>query len=137
MAAVFVVCQAVYGYGYGPGPLAVNTRQSVAYIPTPSSGYAMPTNVAIDSMSAPVNILYRTRSAPINIQHMHIPQPGSFRATASQDAPHVRVHTVTRPIIQELNEIIAPQRLVRQQVLPVQEDIQVLKSFDFKFLLKV
>ena len=131
LAAVFAVSQAYGGYGmggggYGPGPLAVHTRQSVQYIPTPSTGYAVPTRVAIDAMPAPVIMALRTFSSPVSIQHVHVPSPGSFRATASQDAPHVRVHTVTKPIIQELNEIIAPQRIVRQQVLPVQEEVQTI-----------
>jgi len=34
------------------------------------------------------------------------------------------VHTVTTPIIQELREVVVPQRFIRQEVLPVQEDIQ-------------
>lgn len=105
--------------GYGPGPLAVHTRQRVNYIPTPSSGYAAPTPVGLDAQSPPISLNYRTFSAPISIQHVHVPGQGSFRATASQDPPHVRVHSVTKPIVQELREIIVPQRQVRQQVLPV------------------
>ena len=105
--------------GYGPGPLAVHTRQRVNYIPTPSSGYAAPTPVGLDAQSPPISLNYRTFSAPISIQHVHVPGQGSFRASSSQDPPHVRVHTVQKPIIQQLQEVIIPQRQVRQQVLPV------------------
>src|SRR5699024_7442683 len=92
----------------------------------PTQGPALPTQVVNDAMPPPVDLLYRTFSSPVSIRHVHVPQPGSFKATASQDAPHIRVHTVTKPIIQELNEIIAPQRLIRQQVVPVQANAQTL-----------
>ncbi|KAH9398053.1 hypothetical protein TYRP_019429 [Tyrophagus putrescentiae] len=132
-ASVFVAtASANYGGGYGmgyavgPGPLAVHTRQSVAYIPTASSGYAAPTAVAIDGQAPPLAIQYRTFSSPVSINHVHVPGQGSFRATASVDPAHVRVHTVTKPIVQQLNEIVVPRRLIRQQILPVQEQVQTI-----------
>ena len=120
-----------------PGSLAVNTRQSVRYIPIQSTGYAAPTNIAVESQSGPINFRYQTMSAPVNIQHVHVPSRGSFKQTQSTDEPHVRVHTVTKPIIQEVREIIAPQRIIRQQVQPVREEIQtlVLVIFDPKCIL--
>ena len=111
--------------GYGAtGNLAVITNQRVSYVDTPSQGYAAPTNLNIDSRSGPINLNFQSYSSPVNIQHNHVPAQGSFRKTESQDEPHRHVHTVTKPIIQELREIIAPQRIVRQQVQPVQEEIQ-------------
>ena len=92
----------------------------------PSSGSIEPTNVEIVSRPTAINLFFRSRSSPINVRHVHVGSPGSFRETSSTDEPHIRVHTVTRPIIQELREIIAPQRIVRQEVLPLQEQIETI-----------
>lgn len=92
--ALVACAKANYGGGYG-GQLAVHTRQHVQYIDTPSSGFVQPTNVHVQSQSPPINFLMRTFSSPINIRHVHIPSPGSFRATSSVDEPHIRVHTVS------------------------------------------
>ena len=134
--AVFSFSYCYYGDGGGYGGYSGNvgslpiirSHQSLNYYPVASSnyGYAQPTTVYTDSIGPPVNIVSRSFSSPVTLQHIHIPSPGSFRATSSQDGAHVRVHTVTKPIIQEVREIIAPQRIIRQQVLPVQEEIQTL-----------
>ena len=116
------------GHG-GPSQLAVHTRQQVQYVDTPSYGYVQPTNVFVESQSPPINMIMRTVSSPVNVQHVHVPSPGSFRATSSQDEPHVRVHTVTRPIISELREIITPRRFITQQILPVQVSATVVQRF--------
>ena len=92
------------------------TNQRVSYVDTPSRGYANPTNVNIESSPAAINLNFESSSSPVNINHQHKPGKGSFRQTESQDEPHRRVHTVTKPIIQEVREIIIPQRIVRQQV---------------------
>lgn len=106
------------------GSLATHTNQHVNYVDTPNQGYVYPTSVNVDSQPAPINLMYRTISSPVNIRHHHSSAAGSFRQTESVDEPHRHLHTVTKPIIQELREIITPQRIVRQQVQPVQEEIQ-------------
>ena len=113
-----------YDTGSALGSLAVLSNQRINFIPVPSQANIQPTTVYADSISGPVNIVYRSSSSPVNIQHQHSPLPGTFRQTQSVDEPHRHVHTVTKPIIQEVREIIAPQRIIRQQVLPVQEEIQ-------------
>lgn len=136
LSALFAVSYAYGGYGgyalnypiyaAAAGPLATHTRHYVSEYPVANRGYAYPTTVVSDSMPPPINFVARTYSSPVNVQHVHVASAGSYRATHSHDAPHVRVHTVTKPIIQELREIIAPQRIVRQQVLPVQENVQTI-----------
>ena len=113
--------------GYGAtGNLAVITKQQqVRYVDVPSRGNAQPTSLNIESQSGPVNLNFQSFSSQVNLQHRHVPAQGSFRQTDSQDEPHRLKHTVTKPIIQEVREIISPRRIVQQQVLPVQEQIQV------------
>ncbi|KAI2796321.1 hypothetical protein BLOT_015875 [Blomia tropicalis] len=111
---------------YGPSNLAVVTQQRVNYVDTPNQGYAQPTTVNVESQAIPIVLNFRSASSPVQINHQHQASSGSFRQTESTDEAHRHLHTVTKPIIQEVREIIAPQRIVRQQVLPVQEQIQTV-----------
>ena len=96
---------------------AVQSRRSVSFYDVPSTySNAAPVTIDLPSSAQPLNFLMRTRSSPINIQTVHEGQPGSYAETSSVDEPHVRVHTVTRPIIQKVNEIVQPYRQIRQQV---------------------
>lgn len=42
------------------------------------------------------------------------------------DEPHVLKHLVTKPIYQEVQEIISPHRRIVQKVEPVKEEIQTI-----------
>jgi len=116
------------GGGYGGGSVtgAVQSRRSVSFYDVPSSGGGSPINIDLPASVQPLNFNMQTASSPINVQTSHVGQPGSYAETSSQDEPHVRVHSVTRPIIQRLNEVIQPYRQIRQQVNPVQEDVQTV-----------
>lgn len=120
--------------GYGGGGVvsaAVQSRRSVQYYDVPSSQQAAaPLAIEVNSQASPLTFLFKSQSSPIQIQSQHQSSPGSYQETSSQDEPHVAVHTVTRPVIQELREIITPFRRVRQEIQPVQEDIQTFVSRD-------
>ncbi|KAH9398061.1 hypothetical protein TYRP_019437 [Tyrophagus putrescentiae] len=109
------------GYGGASGNLAVITNQRVSYIDTPSRGYAQPTNVNVESQMSPINLNFQSSSSPVNINHRHNPGQGSFRQTQSEDEPHRLIHTVTKPIIQEVIERIVPRRIITQQ-----EEVQTI-----------
>lgn len=129
-------------YGGGSGNLAVITRQRVQYVDVPSQGFLQPTNLNVGSSAGPINFNIQSSSSPVNIQHRHQSTPGSFRQTQSVDEAHRHTHTVNKPskmhfyklithsnllliitVIQEVNEIVSPRRIIRQQVQPVIEDI--------------
>lgn len=120
-----------YAPGYAPQSVsaAVVSSRQVAFRefinPQPLSD---PTNVFIDAPVSPVNLVYRSSSSPVSVQNLHQSNPGVFKQTSSVDEPHHTVHTVHKPVIQELHEIISPIRKVQQQVLPVQEQVQTVVS---------
>lgn len=103
------------GYSGGVIQAAVQSRRNVQFIDVPSSfEAAQPLTLEIGSQSAPINFLFKSRSSDINLQSAHESSPGSYQETSSQDEPHVLVHTVTRPIVNEVREIITPYRRVKQ-----------------------
>lgn len=105
------------------GTLPVITSQRIQYLNIPSQENRAPTNLNIESRSGEINLNFQTFSSPVNIRHRHNSEGGSSRKTESVDKPHHHVHTVTKPIIKEVREIIAPQRIIRQEVQSVHEKI--------------
>src|SRR6218665_2775894 len=116
------------GYG-GHGavvPAAVISHHNIKHYDVPSSGHIYPTTVDVPANILPVNFVFRSASSLVNVQHKHECASGSFKQTHSQDEPHVLKHTVTKPIIQEVREIISPFRRIQQTVEPVREEIQTM-----------
>lgn len=92
----------------------------------PSSGYIQPTTIDVPANYIPVNFVFRSASSLINVAQKHESAPGSFHESHSQDDAHRLVHTVTKPIVQEVREIISPFRRVTQTVEPVREEVQTI-----------
>ena len=107
-------------------PAAVLSNHIVKHYDVPSSGSIMPTTIDVPANVLPVNFVFRSASSAINVQQAHQGSAGSFKETASQDEPHVLKHTVTKPIIQEVREVISPFRKITQTVEPVREQIETL-----------
>ncbi|OTF78256.1 DFP2-like protein, partial [Euroglyphus maynei] len=109
----------------GPVSLAVRSTQNVQYYDIPSvQSAAQPYQVMVESSSIPMTMMFRTYSSPMNVRHQHVTSQGSVQETQSQDEPHVLRHTVHKPIVQEIREVITPMRSIRQEVRPVEENIQ-------------
>ena len=53
----------------------------------------------------------------------------NLQETSSEDEPHRLVHTVTKPIIQEVHEVISPFRKVIQEIRPLQEEVSSMPFF--------
>lgn len=83
--------------------------------------------VEVNAQSVPLSLVFRSQSSKINVKQMHDSsygkQYGGPKATVSVDEPHILHHTVTKPIYQEIREIIVPHRKVTQTVQPVTEEI--------------
>jgi hypothetical protein len=107
-------------------PAAIHTRHSIDYKDVPSSGSVNPTTIEVGSSSIPLNILFRSSSSNINVQQAHSGGQGDTQRTSSQDEPHHLIHEVTKPIIQEVREVISPYRKIVQEIQPVQEEIQTI-----------
>jgi len=115
------------GIGGGRVNAAILSTRSVQVVPVASNyGTSAPTVVDIDSSEQPVVLNFNSRSSPLLTTQNHYGQAGSHQSTASQDEPHVLTHEVVRPVIQEIREVIVPQRNVVQEIRPVLENVQTV-----------
>ncbi len=119
------------GYGGGGGgggiiPAAIHTRHTIDFRNVPSTGAVAPTTIEVGSNSVPLNILFRSSSSNINVQQAHEGGGGDTQHSQSADEPHRLVHEVSKPIIQEVREVITPYRRIVQEIQPVQEEIQTI-----------
>ncbi|XP_027202416.2 uncharacterized protein LOC113796355 [Dermatophagoides pteronyssinus] len=125
-----------FGRGGGGGgggqtvQAAVISNHRVEFRDVPSSGGAAPTTIEVGANAVPVNLLFRSASSNLNIQQAHDGAGGSVQESQSEDEPHILRHSVTKPIIQEVHEVITPQRRITQEIQPVQEEILTVVSRD-------
>ena len=95
---------------------------------------------------------FRSKSSYLKLNQQHEGQKGSYQESYSQgmcifcllnnliirrmltekcpffstDEPHYLKHTVKKPVYQEVNEVITPYRKIRQEIRPVQEEIETM-----------
>ncbi|KAJ6220855.1 hypothetical protein RDWZM_006667 [Blomia tropicalis] len=129
-----------------------NGKSSKSFNQSPTYGSAGPLNAAIQSVRSvevknvqdsydhqepqvidispsalPIVINFRTSSSLIQVHQTHEPsEPGEVQQTQSEDQPQYLKHLVTKPVIQEVREIIVPMRRVIQEILPVEETIKTI-----------
>lgn len=100
------------GSGGRAGSLAIQRQSRVDFVPVQSNaGPAEPTTLFIDAESSPVNLVVRSVSHGVNLDVQHIAAKGTFRETASEDEPSRHVHTIRKPVIQEVHEVITVSHL--------------------------
>ena len=105
---------------------AIQSRHNVEFRDVPSSGAAAPTTVEVGANSLPVTLLFRSASSSLNVQQAHDGAQGSVQESQSDDEAHVLRHSVNKPIIQEIREVITPFRKITQEIQPVQEEINTI-----------
>lgn len=121
------------GYGGSTGPInaAVISRRTVEVRPVPSQReQAQPQIIDVDGGDLPVVINFRSASSRLVVKQSHQPGSGDVQETRSEDQPHLLKHEVTRPIIQEVREVILPYRRVVQEIRPVEEQVKTIVSKD-------
>ena len=105
------------GGGGGLGqvvPAAIQTRHEIQFKDVPSTGSVEPATIDVGASSVPLQILFRSASSNLNIQQVHDGAQGSTQESNSEDEPHILKHSVTKPIIQEVREVITPSRKIVQ-----------------------
>lgn len=107
---------------------AIMSRQNIEFRDVPSSGMMNPVNIEVGASPIPINFVFRSVSSNLNVQQQHEGAQGSTQESSSTDEAHRLVHSVTKPIIQEVRETISPFRRITQEIQPVQEDIQTIVS---------
>lgn len=106
---------------------AVKTHHTIDYIDVPIEPLDIkPQTILVEANNIPLNILFQSRSSELNLQNEHMPSKGSVQETSSEDEPHRLIHKVTKPIYQEIFELIKPYRKITQEITPVQEEIQTI-----------
>ena len=116
------------GYTGGVIPAAIQTRRNVEVRPVQlDSDPIKAAVVLVEAGVIPLTILFRSSSSALTVMQEHNPgQPGEQQHTKSEDEPHRLLHEVTKPIIQEVREVITPYRRVVQEIQPVQEDVHTI-----------
>lgn len=103
--------------GGSPVSAAVQTKRTVEVKPVRvPEDHAEPHVVDVEASVQPVHVIFRSASNPIMVNQIHKPaEQGKVERTESEDEPHRVQHRVTRPIIQQVHEIIQPYRKVLQE----------------------
>ena len=86
-----------------------------------------PQIIDIPPSALPIVINFRTSSSQIQIHQSHEhAEPAEVQQTQSEDDPTYLKHQVTKPVIQEVHEIILPYRKIIQEIRPVEEEIKTV-----------
>ena len=113
-----------YGHGYGYSiPAAVYSHHNVEVVPVKSYGYSKSVSVDVPSTKNPIYMNFQTQSSPLYVNQRHYGAMGSYHHSSSYDEPHKLVHYVTKPVYQELYEVVKPYRKVVQKIQPVHEEV--------------
>lgn len=115
------------GAGGGSIEAAIHSTHAVQVIPVKSDiGRPNPTSISVPGIGNPVYFQFQSHSSPVHVKQNHYSARGSYQKTNSRDGPHKMVHHVTKPVIQEVHEVIKPFRKVVQKVEPVSEEVVTL-----------
>ena len=114
IGAVGLAGGAVLSAGSAVIPAAIQSRHAVATYDVPTTGYRQPVTIDVPANVGMMNFLFRSASSKINVAAKHEGAKGSIKETVSQDEPHILKHTVTKPIMQEVKEIVSPYRKIVQ-----------------------
>jgi len=86
-----------------------------------------PQVIDIAPSALPIVINFRTSASAIKIHQTHERgEPQEVQQTQSEDEPQFLKHQVTKPVIQEVHEIIMPYRKIIQEIRPVEEEIKTV-----------
>lgn len=105
----------------GPVQAAVRSRHTIEYIDVdlPQDEVA-PQVVDVDAGVLPLVLNFKSASSRIQVHQSHeSSRPDDIEETTSEEEPQLLRHTVQKPIVQELREIITPYRRVVQEIRPV------------------
>ena len=83
-----------------------------------------PSIIDVDGGDVPIEIHFRSTPSRLNVRQSYQRSAiSSVEKTNSEDEPTRLLHSVVKPVIQEVREIITPYRKVIQEIQPVQEEI--------------
>ncbi|KAJ6218119.1 hypothetical protein RDWZM_009276 [Blomia tropicalis] len=103
-------------------------QRKVEYIPTGYTGEPAQTQVVnVPPNEQGIHINFVSKSSPLTVSSQHIPgEAGQVHVSESEDEPHRLVHNVKKSVIQEVNEVVQPYRILKQEVKPTIEQSHTL-----------
>ena len=114
-----------------PIPAAINSRHSLSVkeVDFPRKKPYIPETIEVKGSAPQFVIKFNSASSKVNVFHEHQPENvPSIKESYSEDEPQILRHSVSKPIVQEIYEIISPYRRVVQEIKPVEETIQTIIS---------
>lgn len=96
----------VSGFGGGPVTAAVQSSHTVEirHVNVPHES-PQPQIVEVEAGNLPLTIHFKSASSALNVVQTHQPgQAGEAQHTSSEDEPHLLVHEVKKPVIQEVSD---------------------------------
>lgn len=124
-----------FGFGSGGGgstfsggiiPAAIQSNHRIDFRDVPTQRDIQGATIEVGASVIPLNIIFKSASSNLNVLQQHEGAAGGQQETSSEDEPHRLLHTVRKPVIQEVREIVTPFRKVIQEIQPVQEEIQTI-----------
>lgn len=114
----------------GPVQAAVRSRHTIEYVDVDlPQDDIQPQIVDVDAGVLPLVLNFKSASSRIQVHQSHEgAEAGEIQETQSEDEPQLLRHEVTKPIIQEVREIITPYRRVVQEIRPVEEEVKTIVS---------
>lgn len=108
--------------------MAILTKHSVDFRRyEQSDSRPVPSLIQVDGTPTTFFFKFKSASSNINVVHNHLSAKApDVQHSNSVDEPHILSHTVNRPIIQEVREVITPFRRVVQDLRPVVETVKTL-----------
>lgn len=121
------------GHGHDDGggdhsiDAAVNSKHSVETYAVQTEQDAAKTPV-VDINSGPLSLKIRFNSHSSNIDAVqnHFGSKGQVKKSSSIDHPDILIHSIKKPVIQEIKEIITPYRKRVLSLKPVQEKLETI-----------
>lgn len=124
------------GYYHHPIPLPVHSKHHIKTHHVKGHSYVKPVHVHVHPNAVPIYMKMDSKSSKLHVTQHHINQHGSHQQSYSKDQPHYLKHVVTKPIYQEVHEVIVPHRKVLQEIKPVQEEIKTIvakKAYNYPY----
>jgi len=117
-------------YGLGSYKPKIQFKKSYEMLPFYGKGSGKQYQVRVPQDYSPVKVMFLTQNTPVHIQQKHKRGQPEYKKATTHEEPHVVVHEVIKPVIQEIREIIVPYRKVIQKIEPVQEERKTIVHKD-------
>ena len=91
---------------------AIHSKRTVSVIPVHENYEEPKINVvSVDAAEVPLVLTLKSKSSPLIVNAVHIgSEKGSIKKTKSVDPAHIRVHSIYKPILHKVQEILQPHR---------------------------